>query len=318
MTAAKFKETEWFPPMLAKLDTIPPTGPDWLVERKLDGERCLTFRDGKSVRILTRNNRSANESYPELVEALLAQPKQQFVVDGEVVAFDKTEASFSRLQARMHVNNPGAALLKSVPVYYYLFDLLFIDGRDLRAYPLLERKRLLKEAFVFTGPLRWTAHLRGAIGRRHRQACAEGWEGLIVKRTSSPYVSRRSEDWRKLKCINSEEFVVGGYTEPHASRLGFGALLLGYYVGEQLVYVGKVGTGFSETMMRNLLKILKTKSRQSPPFQRGDYEEQGVRWVKPELVVQVGFAEITPDGRLRQPRFQGIRRDKAAREVSAL
>ncbi len=318
MTTAKNAKSEWFPPMLAKLETVPPAGTDWLVERKLDGERCLTFRDGESVRIMTRNNRSANDSYPELVEALRAQSCRRFVVDGEVVAFDKETTSFSRLQKRMHVSRPDAALRRSVPVFYYLFDLLYLDGRDLRALPLLERKRLLKETIMFAGPLRWTAHKMGAIDRRHREACAAGWEGVIVKRAASPYVSRRlSDDWLKLKCVNNEEFVVGGYTEPRGSRPGFGALLLGYYLDGELLYVGKVGTGFSEKTIRSLLRILQPKEQMSPPFQRGEFEQKYVHWVRPELVVQIGFEEITPDGRLRQPRFLGIRRDKAARDVGA-
>jgi DNA ligase D-like protein (predicted ligase) len=318
MTAIKNAGSEWFPPMLAKLVTVAPPGPGWLVERKLDGERCLTFRDGKAVKIMTRNRLSANDYYPDLLEALAAQPHRRFVVDGEVVAFDKAATSFSRLQARMHVSRPDAALISRVPVYYYLFDLLYLDGQDLRARPLLERKQLLKEEFVFSDPLRWTAHHKGSIDRRHREACAAGWEGVIAKQESSPYVSRRSEDWRKLKCLNSEEFVVGGYTDPRGARAGFGALMLGYYVDGDLVYVGKVGTGFSEATIQKVYKSLRSKDRQTPPFQRGDFEERGVHWVRPELVVQVGFAEITPDGRLRQPRFLGIRRDKTAKEVGAI
>jgi DNA ligase D-like protein (predicted ligase) len=203
-----------------------------------------------------------------------------------------------------------------VPVCYYLFDILHAEGRDVRPVPQLDRKQLLREMVRFGDPLQYSEHRERDGVEYFRQACAYGWEGLIAKRCDAPYVGGRSRYWLKFKCENSQEFVIGGYTDPRGSRQGLGALLLGYYDADgRLVYAGKVGTGFDSHMLRSLRAALSPLERDQPAFDRGGLPRGGVHWVEPRLVGQVAFAEWTRDGRLRQPRFRGLRRDKDPAEV---
>jgi bifunctional non-homologous end joining protein LigD len=307
---------DWVDPELATLTRERFSRPEWIFERKLDGERCLAFGEGGQIRLLTRNRKSANAAYPELVEALAAQSADGFVVDGEVVSFEGTETSFSRLQQRIHVGHPSPELRARIPVYYYLFDIMYSDGTDLRARPLSERKEVLRRQLSFGGPLRFTEH-RDTDGERYfEQACKDGWEGLIAKRLAAPYQAGRSRDWLKFKCQAGQELVIGGYTDPRGSRTGFGALLLGYYDHEgRLTYAGKVGTGFTQTLLDDLHDQMVRLRRDRPAFDRGKLPRSGVHWVEPRLVAEIGFSEWTPDGMLRHPRFQGLRRDKSAAEV---
>jgi DNA ligase D-like protein (predicted ligase) len=307
---------DWVEPQLATLTKDRFSDPGWIFERKLDGERCLAFREGGQVRLLTRNKKRANPAYPELVEALAGQPDGDFVVDGEVVSFEGNATSFARLQQRIHVGRPSPQLRARVPVYYYLFDIVFSGGTDVRPRPLRERKELLRGRFTFTDPLRWCAH-RNTDGEAYfDQACRDGWEGLIAKRADAPYRAGRSPDWLKFKCEAGQEFVIGGYTDPRGSRAEFGALLLGYYdSGGRLTYAGKVGTGFDHRVLRSLHDEMVRLRRDRPAFQRGDLPRSGVHWVEPRLVAQIGFSEWTTDGMLRHPRFQGLRRDKPSADV---
>lgn len=307
---------DWVEPELATLTKERFSRPEWIFERKLDGERCLAFGEGRQIRLLTRNRKSANAAYPELVEALAAQPADGFVVDGEVVSFDGTETSFARLQQRIHVGHPSPELRARIPVYFYLFDIMYSDGTDLRARPLSERKEVLRRQLSFRDPLRFTEH-RDTDGERYFvQACRDGWEGLIAKRLAAPYQAGRSRDWLKFKCQAGQELVIGGYTDPRGSRTGFGALLLGYYdPGGQLTYAGKVGTGFTDTLLHDLHDQMVRLRRDRPAFERGKLPRSGVHWVEPRLVAEIGFSEWTPDGMLRHPRFQGLRRDKSPAEV---
>jgi DNA ligase D-like protein (predicted ligase) len=287
-----------------------------MFERKLDGERCLAFRSGSRVRLMTRNQKEDTSTYPELAEALAAQQASDFIIDGEIVAFAKDETSFSRLQQRLGVRHPGSELQAQVPVYYYIFDVLWADDRDVRAEPLRERKRLLRNLLTFDDPLRFTQHRDTEGEAYYREACASGWEGLIAKRADAPYQAGRSKDWLKFKCESGQEFVIGGFTDPQGSRTGFGALLLGYYDPDgQLVYAGKVGTGFSQRVLDSLHAFLAKLERDRPAFDRGHLPRSGVHWVEPRLVGEVGFSEWTTDGQLRHPRFQGLRDDKDPAEV---
>jgi DNA ligase D-like protein (predicted ligase) len=280
--------------------------PAWMFERKLDGIRCIAVRDGAGTRLLSRNDLSLNGRYPEVAEALGGQACERFAVDGEVVAFDGDETSFAKLTRRAR---------EYVPVFYYVFDLLWLDGQDVRALPLRTRKRLLRDVLAWQDPLRFTQH-RNADGEAFfAEACAKGWEGLIAKRVDSPYGGGRSKDWLKFKCGHGQELVIGGFTEPHGTRIEFGALLVGYYDGDgALRYAGKVGTGFDRPLLRSLGERLRGLARDDSPF-ADEVRERGVTWVAPELVAQIGFSEWTRDGRLRHPRFLGLRDDKAAREV---
>lgn len=307
----------WFAPELATLTQDRFSNPAWMYERKLDGERCLAFRDGDQVRLMTRNRKMVSSTYPELVEALGAQQSGDFVVDGEVVAFEDGQTRFAELQQRMQQARPSADLIRSVPVQYYLFDVLWADGTDLRRQPQRERKQRLHQLLDFADPLRFTEHRVGDGVEFYHEACRQGWEGLIAKRADAPYQAGRTKDWLKFKCENNQELVIGGFTDPQGTRTGLGALLLGYYDSDgQLVYAGKVGTGFSQQTLHRLHDELSAMEQDRSPFTRGDLpRERGVHWTKPRLVAQIGFSEWTTDGRLRHPRFQGLRRDKSPAEV---
>ena len=302
-------------PMLATLTREPFSDEDWIFERKLDGERCIALRHGHELRLLSRNGQGLNGTYPELVEALAAQDCDDFVVDGEVVAFDGPRTSFRRLQQRMQAHPAGVQADPKVAVFLYLFDAPSLLGQDCRALPLRARKELLRRALDFTDPLRFTTHRNGGGRELLEQACSKGWEGLIAKRADSVYVNRRSREWLKLKCEHRQELVIGGFTEPSGSRRGFGALVLGYYDGDALVCAGKVGTGFDTDTLDTLRADLDELERDTPPFDRGKLPGNSPHWVTPELVAEVAFTEWTRDDRLRHPRFIGLRRDKPARTV---
>lgn len=306
---------DWCEPMLAKLTDRRFSDPAWIFERKLDGERCLAFRDSAGVRLLSRNRESEDASYPEIRDALQKTGPDACVRDGEVVAFEGSETSFERLQSRMHVGEPDRARATGVAVYYYLFDIPYLDGFDLTRVPLRERKKLLRAALAFEDPLRFTEHRNEEGEAYFEEACRSGWEGLIAKRAASPYVHERSGDWLKFKCVNEQELVVGGFTDPRGSRSGFGALLLGFYRDGELVYAGKVGTGFDEQTLSELHERLQGLERKTSPFDAGDPPSSGMHWVRPETVVQVGFTEWTKKNRLRHPRYLGLRRDKDPTDV---
>ncbi len=306
---------DWRAPTLATLTDQRFCDPRWNFERKFDGVRCLAYRDGDEVRLLSRNRQPLNGTYPELVEALAAQHTTRFVVDGEVVAFDGRRTSFARLQGRLGIADPEAARASRVRVYYYLFDVLHADGKSTVDLPLRWRKRLLRKAIEFGGPLRYTPHrVEDGVGA-YRAACERGDEGVIAKLADSTYGGGRSANWLKFKCVRDQELVVGGYTSPKGSRIELGALLLGYYDGPDLVYAGKVGTGFDEATLRRLHERLASLARDTPPFARGLGRLSDAHWVRPEVVVQIGFTEWTRDGKLRHPRYLGLRTDKAAAEV---
>ena len=287
----------------------------WLFEPKWDGERCLAFRRGGDLRLFSRNRILLNDKYPEITTALERQEAASFITDGEIVTFKNGITSFAKLQERMQVAHPSPDLLRRVPVWLYLFDLLYLDRYDTRQLPLRCRKTLLRKAFAFRSSLRFTDHRDTEGEAYYREACRKGWEGLIAKNGDSVYVSRRTRDWLKFKCIKEQEFVVGGYTEPRGSRIGFGALLLGFYCGRRLVYAGKVGTGFDRAMLQRLRKKLAALTTPISPFDGQGLPRSGVHWVKPKLVAQIAFTEWTRDDKLRHPRFLGLREDKKPQEV---
>jgi DNA ligase D-like protein (predicted ligase) len=279
--------------------------PDWIFERKLDGIRCVASKSGGDVRLLSRNELDLNGRFPEVAAALRDDPADELVLDGEVVAFARGNTSFERLARRGR---------QRVSVFLYVFDLPFVDGRDVRELPLLERKRLLRRALGFHGPLRLTPYRRRNGEALYEEACRKGWEGLIAKRADSVYTSARSRDWLKMKCSAEQELVVGGYTAPKGSREELGALLVGHFEDGRLRYAGKVGTGFDRATLRDLAKRLRPLGRDDSPF-ADEVRGRTTTWVEPRLVVQVGFSEWTRDGRLRHPRFLGVREDKDAGEV---
>jgi len=310
----KKRQPSWIDPMLATLTEKRFSSPDWIYERKLDGVRCLAFRKRDRVRLMSRNENDISASYPELVEALATQERDAFIVDGEIVAFDGNLTSFSRLQGRLGISDSERARRTGIGVFLYLFDVLWVDGCDTTKLSQRARKEVLRRALRFEDPVRFTQH-RNEHGRELLdEACKKGWEGLIAKRADAPYASRRSRDWLKLKCVNGQELVIGGYTEGQGSRTGFGALLLGYYDGRELRYAGKVGTGFDDALLAKLGRKLATMETDKPPF-GSEPRIKGAHWVRPTLVAEIGFTEWTGDGKLRHPRFIGLRTDKKAKDV---
>jgi bifunctional non-homologous end joining protein LigD len=294
--------------MKAVLTDEPFDDPNWIFERKLDGIRCMAHRDGGGpVRLISRTDKDMTGQFGRVAEALEAQPVDDFVADGELVAFQDGITSFSRLQRRAR---------EQVAVFLYVFDLLRHDGRDVRDLPLRERKALLRKAFEFGGRVRYSPHRNQHGTKLFGEACSQGLEGLIAKRADSPYRSAaRSRDWLKLKCHFEQELVIGGFTVPQGSRTDFGALLVGYKEDQRLRYAGKVGTGFDHATLEELGRRLRELERDDPPFADVHPIPRGTHWVEPELVAQIGFSEWTRDGRLRHPRYLGLRDDKPAGEV---
>jgi bifunctional non-homologous end joining protein LigD len=306
----------WLDPELATLTQDRFSDPAWIFERKLDGERCLAFKSGGHVRLMTRNRKQDTSTYPEITEALAAQQADGFIIDGEIVAFEGSQTKFARLQQRLGVRQPGPDLRAAVPVYFYIFDVLWAGDRDVRPMPLRQRKQILHGLLTYTDPLRFTEHKDTDGEAYFSQACASGWEGVIAKRADAPYRAGRTRDWLKFKCEAGQEFVIGGFTDPRGTRTGFGALLLGYHdSGHALVYAGKVGTGFNRQTLDSLHGMLVGLEQDRPPFSHGRLPRSGVHWVQPRLVAQVGFSEWTTDGELRHPRFQGLRDDKDPADV---
>jgi DNA ligase D-like protein (predicted ligase) len=309
------KVVRWRPPMLATLTEDRFSDPNWIFERKLDGVRTIVCRDGDRVELFSRNHKSINASYPEIVAALAGQPLDAFVGDGEVVAFDGRQTSFAKLQGRIHQTRPEQIERSGVQVFLYLYDVLVVGDRDVTRLPQRDRKRLLRSAFAFTGPLRYSAHRNTTGENYYSEACSRGWEGIIAKRADAPYQSgRRSADWLKFKCVRDQELVIGGFTDPQGSRSGFGALLVGYYDGARLRYAGKVGTGYNERTLNELRSTMDGLTRPDSPF-ADRVAERRPHWVRPELVAEIGFTEWTTDGKLRHPRFVGLRTDKPSRDV---
>ena len=304
----------WEEPMLAQLvkpeehDRVAGReGSAWQYERKLDGLRCLAVRNGRRVELWSRNQLSYTVRFPGVVAALAALPADRFTLDGELVAFDGKLTSFARLQRPT----------PSSPPVYGVFDVLHLLGRDTRHLVLPERQNLVRQLLDGAPRALWVVpSLNGGPADLLRQACADGWEGLVAKRLDSPYRGGRSPDWQKLKCSASQELVVGGWTDPTGSRHGFGALLMGYYDETGgLRYAGKVGTGFDERTLREVHDTLLGLAIEASPFAERVPERRGVHWARPELVAEVSFTEWTTDGRLRHPAFHGLRIDKDARSV---
>jgi bifunctional non-homologous end joining protein LigD len=287
--------------MKAVLTAERPAGPEWVFERKLDGIRCLAVKDAGRTRLYSRNELSLNDRYASLADALDADRADGFVVDGEAVAFVDGRDRFG--------GGAGSEL------YFYAFDVLFADGRDVRSLPIEERRDILEGVLRWRDPLRMTEQLSGDGEALLAEACRDGWEGLIAKRLGTPYVSTRSRDWLKLKCTRAQELVIGGFTAPQGSRTDLGALLVGHFEGDRFRYAGKVGTGFTRATLRELSERLAPIVVDTSPFEPEKGIPRVATWVQPELVAQIAFMEWTADGRLRHPSFLGLRFDKAATEV---
>ncbi len=274
---------EWIQPMAATLVYERFAGPEWIFERKLDGIRLLAFKNGTDVKLLSRNR--LPQDIPAVAEAIACLPAGDVILDGEL--------TWER----------GA---------YHVFDVMWLDGRDVTSVPFFERRAMLAR-LPLRAPLERVAALDDA--RPWERACREGWEGVVAKRRDSPYEQRRSVHWLKMKCEASQELVVGGFTEPRGARVGLGALLVGYYDDGAFVFAGKVGTGFDTKLLIELRARLDVLEIPKTPFTVAIGLPRAAHWVTPEIVVQVAFIEWTAHGKLRHSRLIGIRSDKAARDV---
>jgi bifunctional non-homologous end joining protein LigD len=310
-------------PMKAKLVDSLPSGA-WIFEIKFDGFRALALRGGSEARLLSRNEKDLGGKFPEVMESVAALNVRDAIIDGEIVALNETgHSSFQLLQAyEMGKERP--------PIFYYAFDLLRLNGQDLRELPVEKRKAQLEQLLRDPpGVIRYSESVEAGGEELLHQARKLGLEGLIGKRVGSRYeTGKRTGAWIKLKLQQQQEFVIGGYTEPEGARKYFGALLVGVYEDANLMFVGKVGTGFNERILQTLFSQFKKIPNDQCPFvnlpeERNRRYGQAMtpaemrrcHWVKPALVCQIKFAEWTRDNRLRQPVFLGLREDKSPREV---
>jgi bifunctional non-homologous end joining protein LigD len=311
-------------PMKPKLLEKPPTTGERIYELKFDGIRALAIKAGSKVSLLSRNRNELGARFPEVAAAAQSLPVDECVIDGEVVALDeKGRSSFQLLQA---LEMEG----RKSPVYYYVFDLLQVEGRNLMLLPLETRKALLAKLREDVGdPIRYSAEIGSDPNALLKEIKRLGLEGIVGKQRRSIYEpGRRSGAWIKLKSSHEQEFVIGGYTPPAGSRKYFGAILVGYYEGKRLRFAGKVGTGFTAKSLAVLYKKFREHKRESCPFVDLPSKEDGrwvqgitpgemrkCTWVDPVFVCQIKFAEWTRDKKLRQPVFLGLREDKEPKEV---
>lgn len=310
-------------PMKAVLVDDLPKGDDWIYELKFDGVRALAIKSGKNIQLISRTAKDFTAKFPEVAEALQRLPCKQAVLDGEIAALDEQgRSSFQLLQAReLSSERP--------PIFYYVFDLIQLDGKDLTRVPLLKRKAMAKALLAkVPDTVRFSASIEAESNRILKEMKARGLEGVIAKRKDSKYeIGRRSGAWVKLKWTTQQEFVIGGYTEPRGARSHFGALVVGYYEGKKLMFAAKVGTGFNQKLLKSLHQKFQKLVRQNCPFanlpeKAGQFgrgltaaEMKRCTWLEPKLVCEIRFAEWTRDDHLRQPAFLGLREDKKPEEV---
>jgi bifunctional non-homologous end joining protein LigD len=298
-------------PALAALTEKPFSDPEWLFEIKWDGVRTLAALRGGEVQLWSRSDRDITREYPEFSSLANHVAARDAWLDGEIVVLDSEGRSdFQRLQLRFSVQKPSAKLMEDIPVVYYLFDLLYIDGHDLRDVPLLERKNLLRQILHENPRIRFSDHVLEKGQELFEVATARHLEGIVAKKMSSSYLSGRTRSWLKIKLDQDLDAVVGGWTDPRGARDYFGALLLGLYEGEKLEYIGSVGSGFAVEVQERLWPELQNLRVSQSPFSTEPATREQAYWVKPELVARVRFGNWTEERRLRQPRFLGLQEDR--------
>jgi len=310
-----------YQPMLLTLIDKPFDDPQWLFEPKYDGLRVLAQMNGREVKLISRNGKLQNLQFPDVEDALQRAVKKSAVLDGEIVCLDEYgRSTFRKLQQRLHLldHNEIRRRAEAYPAYFFVFDILYWDGYELTTLPLQRRKQILSHAVQWSDRVQMTPDTpRRGVAMFH-QAAKNHEEGIVGKHLHSPYIGARSKEWVKIKCITGQEFVIGGWTDPQRSRVGFGAILVGYFTndGKHFVYAGKVGTGYSRETLVDLAQRLGRISQAHSPFDEGDSPHgPDVHWVKPRLVAEIVFGEWTQNGLLRQPRFEGLRVDKSPNDI---
>ncbi len=306
-------------PMLATPGDRPSSRAGWLYELKIDGYRLIAERRGGRARLFSRRGLDLTDAYPEVAAAVAALPAREAILDGEVTVLDaRGQPSFQRLQRRAGLSRPRdvARAVAELPATYFAFDLLGLEGRDLRALPLSRRKALLRRALAHAAPaVRYLDHVETHGAELYREVTGRGLEGVVGKRADSPYQAGvRSRDWIKWRAVRSGDFVVVGYSDPRGGRQGLGALQLAEYEGPRLVYRGAVGTGFSEALLERLRAALEPEALPRPPCEGPVPRVRGLHWVRPTRVAEVRYQERTSEGLLRQPVFLRLRDDKAPEE----
>ncbi len=311
-------------PMLASVVEKPFDDPDWLFEIKWDGYRAIAFVENNGVRLVSRNQNDLTPRYPELGELPKFLNAKTAILDGEVVVLDdEGRSSFSLMQQRTGIRAHGrqATPRSELPILYYAFDLLYLDGYDLRRVALAERKRVLKDILTPGEIVRYSDHYPGQGVALFEAAKQKGLEGILAKRSSSTYEERRSQEWLKIKITQTVDCVIGGYTDPEGTRQYFGSLVLGLYdEKKKLIHVGQAGTGFDQAALKEISQILKPIETSKNPF-TGPVNAHNVHWVKPVLVAEVKFSEWTHETgeggmKLRAPVFMGLREDKSPKECT--
>ncbi|MHB1221097.1 MAG: DNA ligase D [Gammaproteobacteria bacterium] len=310
LDAEKSKMPIAISPELATLTTNIPNGDQWLHEVKFDGYRLLSFIEGKKITLRTRNKNDWTEKFPVLKKELGSLGLESAILDGELVAVDdEHHYNFQLLQNAIHDR-------KTAELRYYVFDILYFNGRDLTALPLIERKKMLKNIIQSgSNVIQYSDHIVGNGKSIFKESCQLKLEGIVSKRVDSLYLQKRGEDWLKIKCGQRQEFIICGYTMPQGKRQFFGSLLLGAYEDGTLVYCGHVGTGFTEASLKELHQQFKRHITDHMPFKKNPPDSKRVTWLEPSIVVEVEFTSWTQDKILRHPSFKGIRKDKQANNV---
>ncbi len=311
--AKKTTMPKTYKPQLATLVQSAPQENEWVHEIKFDGYRILAFVENASVRLQTRNGKNWTKKFSRVADSLKNMPIKTAILDGEIVLVKEDGTTdFQALQNVLKGNDSGTMV-------YYLFDLPYCSGYDLSSTPLLERKKKLRSLVQELGSstIRYSDHMTGKGPDMYQHACRYALEGIISKHTKSSYQQKRSRSWVKVKCLKRQEFVIGGYTEPSGSRKGIGALLIGYYDNNELMYAGKVDTGFNSSTLKKLHKRLQAKERKTAPFSNppSGSEARNVHWVTPSSIAEIEFSQWTRDNRLRQPVFHGLREDTEPKNV---
>jgi bifunctional non-homologous end joining protein LigD len=302
----------WIEPQLCQLVKGPREGDAWLSEIKWDGYRMLTRIEAGDASVLSRNNNDWTFKFSTLAAAMARLKVRSAWLDGEVVIQDdKGRSDFHALKIAIGARDQAR-------MQYFVFDLMYLDGYDLRGVPLIDRKRLLEALLTpGTAKVHYNGHIAGSGTAFYNNACKQKLEGAVAKRADSIYSGRRDGNWVKVKCLLRQEFVIGGYTEPENTRTGIGGLVLGVYEGKNLAYTGNVGTGFDGNDLAELRRKLTPLVQPAPPFVNAPkgYQAKGMVWCKPQLVAEVAFAEWTPSGKIRHASYQGLREDKKAQVV---